>query len=150
MLHLNMATAVNPVATVKSVSSSISSHQAVQVLYWTQLLYPIVLFFLFVFLFAAYGIITASTDSVPSPPLTVTGPGGKPLPNTPPPREKRPKKPVFNDMKRLVFQYLAAGQIITFFGNAIIIGLHALMEYNNKGWWCGEATVVSISDRFLS
>jgi ATP-binding cassette, subfamily B, vacuolar membrane transporter HMT1/ACLQ len=144
MAHLKMATVVNPVATVKSVSSWISNKRAEEVLYWTQLLYPILLFFLFVILFAAHGIITASTDAIPSRPLTVTGPGGKPLPNTPPPREKRPKKPVFNDMKRLVFQYFAAGQIITFFGNTTIIGLHALVQYSAKGWWCGEATVVSI------
>lgn len=143
-----MATMVNPVATVESVSSWISNGRAGSVLDYTHFLYPIVLFFLFVLLFAAHGIITASNEKTPSPPLTVTGPGGKPLPSTPPPREKRPKKPVFNDMKRLLFQYLAAGQIITFFANAIVIGFHAVWEYYN-GWWCGEATVVSILDRAL-
>src|SRR5271167_3551798 len=99
MVQVKMATPVNLLATVKIASPWISNPRAQDVLYYTHFAYPIVLFFLFVALFAAHGILTASTDSTRRAPLTVTGPGGKPLPNTPPPRTKRPKKPVFNDGK---------------------------------------------------
>ncbi len=141
-----MATTVNPLARVKISSQWISNHRAEDVLYYTQFASPIVLFFLFVALFAAHGILTASTDSTRLAPLTVTGPGGKPLPNTPPPRTKRPKKPAFNDVKRIVFKCLHIGLIFTFGGNALNICLRALA---NRGWWCGEATAASIHSRTL-
>jgi ATP-binding cassette, subfamily B, vacuolar membrane transporter HMT1/ACLQ len=141
-----MATAVDPLATVKIISPWISYHRAEDMLYYTHFADPIVLFILFVALFAAHGILTASTDSTPRAPLTITGPGGKPLPNTPPPRTKRPKKPVFNDMKMIVFKCLHIGLIFTFGGNATIICLRALAK---RGWWCGEATAASILERTL-
>jgi ATP-binding cassette, subfamily B, vacuolar membrane transporter HMT1/ACLQ len=140
MGQVKMATTVNPLATVKIAHSWISHHRAEDVLYYTHFAYPIVLFILFVALFAAHGILTASTDYTRSAPLTITGPGGKPLPNTPPPRTKRPKKPVFNNGKRIVFKCFHIGLIFTFGGNATIVCLRALA---NRGWWCGEATAAS-------
>jgi hypothetical protein len=146
MVQVKMATAVNPLATVKIGSPWISHHRAENVLYYTHFAYPMVLFILFVALFAAHGILTASTDSTRKAPLAITGPGGKPLPNTPPPRTKRPKKPVFNDVKRIVFKCLHIGLIFTFAGNALNICLRALA---NRGWWCGEATTASTYEIIL-
>jgi hypothetical protein len=146
MVQVKMETTVNQLATVKIANPWISIPRAEDVLYYTHFAYPIVLFFLFVALFAAHGILTASTDSTRPAPLTITGPGGKPLPNTPPPRTKRPKKPVFNDVKRIVFKCLHIGLIFTFGGNALNICLHALA---NRGWWCGEATAASMNERIL-
>lgn len=123
--------------------SGISHHRANDVIFYTQFAYPIVLLFLFITAFAAHGIITANNESGPAATLMVTGPGGKPLPNTPPPRSRRPKKRGFNHMKRLVFIWISAGQILTFIGNAINVVAHALTE-RESGWWCGEATSVGI------
>lgn len=127
----------------------VSHHRANAVIYYTQFAYPIVLLFLFIGAFAAHGIITANNESGPAAALMVTGPGGKPLPNTPPPRSRRPKKRGFNHMKRLVFIWISAGQIFTFIGNAINIMVHALTE-RESGWWCGEATAVSVSKQLFS
>jgi ATP-binding cassette, subfamily B, vacuolar membrane transporter HMT1/ACLQ len=137
-----MTTPNNPLTAVKIASLWISNGRAADVLYYTHFAYPIVLFFLFVAMFAAHGILTASTDFNRPAHLTITGPGGKPLPTTPPPRTKRPKKPVFNDVKRIVFKCLHIGLIFTFGGNGLNICLRALA---NRGWWCGEATAASIS-----
>ncbi len=146
MAQDSLMTPINPFATVKMASLWITNHQAEDVLYYVHFSYPIVLFFLFVALFAAHGILTASTDSTRPAPLTVTGPGGKPLPNTPPPRTKRPKKPVFNGVKGIVFKCLHIGLIFTFGGNVLNICLHALSD---RGWWCGEATAVSTEDSII-
>jgi ATP-binding cassette, subfamily B, vacuolar membrane transporter HMT1/ACLQ len=142
MSQLEMATAVNSGTTDQSSGSWISHDRAEDVLYYTHFAYPIVLLFLFIVVFAAHGIMTASTDVVPPVHSLVTGPGGKPLPNTPLPRERRTKRPGFSYAKRLVFVWLSVGLIFTFIGNALNIVVHALTE-RNDGWWCGEATTVS-------
>jgi hypothetical protein len=144
--HAPQLSLANTASTVQSMSSLLSNKRADAILYYTHFAYPIVLLFLFIIAFAAHGIVTANTNSGFSAPLTVTGPGGKPLPNSLPLREKRKKQPTFNYMKRLVFVWLSIGQIATFLGNTANIVVHALTQ-RKDGWWCGEATAVSISNR---
>jgi ATP-binding cassette, subfamily B, vacuolar membrane transporter HMT1/ACLQ len=141
--HLDPTSMAASLRTAQDMKSGISNGRANAVIYYTQFAYPIVLLFLFIIAFAAHGIITANNESGPAVTLTVTGPGGKPLPNTPPPRSRRPKKHGFNRMKRLVFVWISIGQILTFLGNAVNIVVHALAE-RESGWWCGEATAVSV------
>jgi hypothetical protein len=124
-----------------SVDSLLSNNTSMQIIRKTQLLYPLTLLFLFLICFAAHGIVTANAESGPAKSPNAMGPGGKPLPNTPPPRSKRPQKTAFNHTKRLVFAWLTTAQILTFLGNATNIIVHALSDREN-GWWCGEATVV--------
>jgi hypothetical protein len=131
-----------PASMVGTVSTGISQDLANTVIKYTQFAYPIALLLLFIIVFAAHGIITANAESGPAAAPQVTGPGGKPLPNTPPPRSRRPKKVGFNYMKRLVFVWISTGLILTFIGSAINIVVHALTDRR----WCGEATAVGLSD----
>lgn len=99
------------------------------------------LLLLFLILLLAHGISTASEDTTISrPPPNVTGPGGKPLPDTRAAKSDRPKEPAFSPSKRLLFKWLSALMIVTFIGNGMNIVIHAL----TVTWWCGEATAVRI------
>jgi len=95
--------------------------------------------------FTAHSIWTAeSTDDSAEPILT--GPGGKPLPQSArkSEEEKRKRKSQdFSPVRKLLFLWLSAGILATFLGNAINIVVHALDKREN-GWWCGEATAIYI------
>lgn len=123
-------------------ASLIPEDAALAMIYYTDTAYPIVLLILFIGLLAAHGILTASADtSVTRPPPNVTGPGGKPLPDTRAARNRRSKAPPFSLTKRLSFIWLSAGLVLTFFGDGTNIIAHALAEE----WWCGEAAAVGHS-----
>jgi hypothetical protein len=72
------------------------------------------------------------------------GPGGKPLPQRTWTGLQR-KKDKENDMPRsrkLVFQWISLGTVLTFTANAVVVVVHALAQ---RGWWCGEPTTVSLT-----
>jgi len=140
-LTLNMAFSESSIHATTA-GSWISQSVAMSAIYFTHTLYPIVLLLLFFALFAAHGVLTASTDtSISRPPPNITGPGGKPLPDTRTSTEKKAQLPAFSITKRLSFIWLSVGLVLTFFGNAANIIVHALTEE----WWCGEAAAVSSS-----
>lgn len=126
-------------------SSFISAYTACMMEEYTHTLYPIILLVLFIGLLATHGIVNASADpSVTRPPPNVTGPGGKPLPDTRAARNRRLEKPSFTVTQKLSFIWISAILIMTFFGNATNIVVHALVEE----WWCGEAAAVSAPPAF--
>lgn len=109
--------------------------------------YPWILLVVFLISFITHSILTAEPSDQSGPMLT--GPGGKPLPRSV--RRTRQDKDKlklqdFSPVRKLLFLWLSAGILVTFLGNAINIVVHALDKREN-GWWCGEATAVSISLR---
>lgn len=122
----------------------ISNSLAEKIIEPIQFAYPVALLVLFLVLFTAYGIITASSGDAQISTLTkITGPGGKPLPNNPRASKDKKDSHAFTLMQRLLFNWLAGGIILTFLANSINVLAHALAE-RKDGWWCGQATVVSI------
>ena len=106
--------------------------------------YPWVLLVVFLIALVANSILTAEPTST-SVESTVTGPGGKPLPqSTRKSKEEKEKRKLkdFSPVRKLLFLYLSAGLITSFVANAVNIVVHALTKRAN-GWWCGEATAVS-------
>lgn len=103
--------------------------------------YPVSLLLIFVVAFAAQGILSSAKPARP----TVTGPGGKPLPQNQPSKEQkeRLKQSGFSQNQKLLFCWLSIGHISTFLANAANVIVHALAERENGGWWCGQAMVVS-------
>ena len=103
--------------------------------------YPWILFIIFLTAFVTNSILTAEPSSESIGPV-VLGPGGKPLPRSAKKsKEAKEKKKLkdFSQGRKLLFIWLSAGVITTFFANAVNIIVHALTER----WWCGEATAVS-------
>jgi hypothetical protein len=106
--------------------------------------YPWILLVVFLISFVANSVLSAEPKSTSVEPK-VTGPGGKPLPqSTRKSKEEKEKRKLkdFSPLRKLLFLYLSAGIITTFLANAVNIVVHALTKREN-GWWCGEATAVS-------
>lgn len=108
--------------------------------------YSWVLFVVFLVAFVANSILTAELSSDSKGPV-LTGPGGKPLPQSSArrskeEREKRKKLKDFSPGRKLLFLYLSVGVLATFVANGANIIIHALTQTDND-WWCGEATAVS-------
>jgi hypothetical protein len=105
--------------------------------------YPVLLLLVFLLSFVANSIITAAPS--PSPiESVVTGPGGKPLPQSAKKTREEEEKSKLRDFtpgRKLVFIWLSAGVIATFVGSGTNIVVHALTD-REHGWWCGEATAV--------
>lgn len=103
---------------------------------------------LFLIFFVGNSILTADPTSE-TPPPTITGPGGKPLPRSAAKYkeelQKWRKMKDFNQGRKTLFLYLHAGLLSTFLASGVNIVIHALVE-NDEGWWCGEATAVSGKD----
>lgn len=104
--------------------------------------YPVLLLVIFMVAFAAQGVLSSASAKIARP--TVTGPGGRPLPQNQLSREQkaRLKQSRFSHHQELLFCWLSVGQISSFLANAANVIVHALAERENGGWWCGEATVV--------
>lgn len=111
--------------------------------------YPWILLVVFLISFITHSILTAESSDESGPMLT--GPGGKPLPRSVR-RTKQDKDRLklqdFSPVRKLLLLWLSAGILATFLGNAINIVVHALDKREN-GWWCGEATAVSIPSSSL-
>ena len=105
---------------------------------------PIILLAFFLIVFTAHSIASASSDAVVKPSTEQTGPGGKPLPqNTSLSAKAKIRKDIldFSRARKLLFQWLTVGAILTFIGNAVIVILHAVLDRKDN-WWCGESVAV--------
>ena len=118
----------------------VSNKTAQAILVYIHYSSPIILLAFFLIAFTAHSIATASNDHVVRPAANRMGPGGKPLPqNT---RGKPDAKPVdFNRPRKLLFNWLSVGTIITFLGNSGVVILHAVI-HRKDNWWCGESVAV--------
>jgi hypothetical protein len=126
--------------------SFLSASTSEDILFYTHFAYPVTLLILFVIAFAANSILSSSSESaIPTtaPAITLTGPGGKPLPSNTRPKVKKDND--FSPVKKTSFIWISAFLIATFILNAANICIHALAD-REHGWWCGEATTVSTSN----
>lgn len=122
--------------------------QARDVLDYTQIASPVLLFALFVVAFLTNNILEArkaqKTDGDETPP--VLGPGGRPLPMRMKSSNKFEKckttENVFSDATRLFFLGLTTAMMVTYLGNSVIIIAQAVLN-RAYHWWCGQAPIVS-------
>jgi hypothetical protein len=131
---------------MQSSKPRLSVDAAAAVLDVLQYAYPIVILFFFIFAFAAHSIASGKAAAKAAAKANSArkvqyGPGGKPLPV----RSQSFKKVLprdFSPSRKLVFEWLTVGVLLTYVGNATIVILHALVHRRDK-WWCGEAVTVS-------
>ncbi len=124
----------------------VSDTTAQNILVYTHYSSPIILLALFLFAITAYSIATASSEAVIHPSTEQTGPGGKPLPQKirPSAKEKQEKNALcFSRGRKLLFEWLSVGTILTFVGNAVVVILHAIFDRKDN-WWCGESVAVCL------
>ena len=118
----------------------VSNKTAQDILVYIHFSSPIILLAFFLIAFTAHSIVTASKDDVVQPDANQTGPGGKPLPQKT--RGKPIAKPLdFSRARKLAFDWLSAGAVATFLGNAVVVILHAVIKRKDN-WWCGESVAV--------
>jgi hypothetical protein len=142
-----LTSVVGIVATISPIeqAQALSENVELSVIHYIHIIYPLVLLVLFLGALLAHGILTSSENqTISRPPRTVTGPGGKPLPDTRSAKNTGERRPTFSFSQKLAFIWLSAGLLASFLGNGGEIVVHAL----SKEWWCGEATVVRIQSCF--
>lgn len=122
----------------------VSDRVAQNILVYLHYVSPIILLAFFLIAFTTHSILTASkVDGQPTS-SDQTGPGGKPLPRNTSPSAKAGKKNAsldFSPSRKLLFNWLSAGTILTFLGNAATVIVHALLDRKDN-WWCGQSVVV--------
>lgn len=105
---------------------------------------PIILLAFFLLALTAHSIATASKGVTVRSSTQQTGPGGKPLPqnNSPSAKARRDNQALdFSPTRKLLFNWLSVCTILTFFGNATLVVLHAIIA-RKDAWWCGESVAV--------
>lgn len=107
---------------------------------------PLILLCFFLVLLTTHGIVTTPKDVVARTPSQATGPGGKPLPQKASPSAKskarREKEELdVSPARKLLFTWLAVGNILTFVGNAAVVIIHSVL-YRKDHWWCGKSVAV--------
>jgi len=119
----------------------VSSPLAQKILAYLQVIYPILLLFLYILAFTIRSVATARNDNHSPPQPEQLGPGGKPLP-------KKNKKDAaishaldFSRPRKLLFEWLSVGLLTSLAGNIAVIVLHAVLEREQQ-WWCGQAPTV--------
>lgn len=118
----------------------VSNKTAQDILVYTHFSYPIILLAFFLIAFTAHSIATASNDAVVKPSAGGAGPGGKPLPqNTL--GKPRTEASGFSHARKLLFNWLSVGTLVSFLGNGGIVILHAVLQRKDN-WWCGESVAV--------
>jgi hypothetical protein len=129
----------------KSSKPWLSADAAGAILDFLQYAYPIVILFFFIFAFGAHSIASGKAAAKAAAKANSArkvqyGPGGKPLPV----RSQSFKKVLpkdFSPSRKLVFEWLTVGVLLTYIGNATVVILHAIV-YRRENWWCGEAVTV--------
>lgn len=118
----------------------VSNKVAQEILVYIHYSSPVILLAFFLIAFTAHSIATASDEHAVKPATDRLGPGGKPLPqNT---RGKPKAKALdFSRGRKLLFNWLSVGTILSFLGNAAVVILHAVIERKDN-WWCGQAVAV--------
>ena len=107
---------------------------------------PIILLVSFLLVFTVNSIATAAGDYTTAAPAVQTGPGGKPLPQSKSQKAKAQRKILvldFSPRRKLLFDWISLGVILTFVANAIIVISHALLDREHK-WWCGPHVAVCL------
>lgn len=139
-----MASAVLPVG--MDAKQWVSSRPAQHLLLYIHFASPPVLLAFFLVAFTVHSIVTAPKDTTITPATDQTGPGGKPLPKYtgPSARSKRTKITDFSRPRKLLFDLLSVGLILTFVGNAVVVILHALI-CRKDNWWCGQSVAVGFT-----
>lgn len=140
-----MASSVLPVR--MDAKQWVSSRPAQHLLLYIHFASPPVLLAFFLVAFTVHSIVTAPKDTTITPATTdQTGPGGKPLPKYtgPSARSKRIKITDFSRARKLLFDLLSVGLILTFVGNAVVVILHALI-CRKDNWWCGQSVAVGFT-----
>lgn len=139
-----MASAVPPVG--MDSKRWVSSGTAQDLLLYIHFASPPLLLALFLVAFTVHSIATASKDTTVAAATDQTGPGGKPLPKHtgPSARSKRTAITDFSRARKLLFDLLSVGLILTFLGNAAVVILHALIDRKDN-WWCGQSVAVGFT-----
>ena len=107
---------------------------------------PIILLVSFLLVFTVNSIATAAGDSTNAIFTVQTGPGGKPLPQSKSQRAKAQRKIQvldFSPGRKLLFDWISLGVVLTFIGNAITVISHALLDREHN-WWCGPHVAVCL------
>ncbi|KAL9615335.1 MAG: hypothetical protein Q9167_000163 [Letrouitia subvulpina] len=135
---------------IPAVRPWVSNQTAQSTLFYIHFGSPIALLVFFLAAFTAHSIITASGDTVVQAPPNLTGPLGKPLPRYASHAAKKEfkKELDFSPPRKLLFNWLSVGSILTFVGNAIVVILHALIK-RKENWWCGEDVAIYIVASFF-
>jgi ATP-binding cassette, subfamily B, vacuolar membrane transporter HMT1/ACLQ len=125
----------------------VSNPVAQNILTYTQIAYPIILLPLYIITFTIRSIVTARNDNANTKPQAEQlGPGGKPLPKkTNKPEPTIPTSLDFSRPRKLLFDWLSVGILLTLGGNIAVVIVHALVEREER-WWCGQAPTVSSKD----
>lgn len=121
----------------------VSNTRAQTILTYVHSAYPIILFAFFLSAFTVHSILTAPKDDIVQTAPDRTGPGGKPLPRNPSPSAKKGKQKEldFSPARKLVFDWISIGVVLTFVANSVIVIVHALVDKRHE-WWCGQSAVV--------
>ncbi|MCJ1286808.1 hypothetical protein MMC26_006154 [Xylographa opegraphella] len=112
---------------------------------------PIILLVSFLLVFTVNSIATAAGDSTTAVPTVQTGPGGKPLPQSKSQRAKAQRKLLvldFSPRRKLLFDWISLGVILTFVANAIGVISHALLDREHN-WWCGPHVAIYVVASFF-
>ncbi|SMR41419.1 unnamed protein product [Zymoseptoria tritici ST99CH_1A5] len=128
----------------------VSNPVAQRVLSYLQIAYPIILLILYLLAFTARSIVAAGKEEPVVQESEQLGPGGKPLP---PRKNNQPKKHSTHDLdfsrpRKLLFEWLSVGVILSLGANVAVIIVHALLE-RKEGWWCGEAPTIYLVGAFM-
>ena len=121
----------------------VSDNTAQAILTYVHYAYPIILLVFFLSAFTVHSILTAPKEEIVQAVPDRTGPGGKPLPrNTSPSAKKGKQKELdFSPARKLVFDWLSIGVVLTYLANSVIVIVHALVDKKHE-WWCGQSAVV--------
>lgn len=104
---------------------------------------PGLLLFIYLIAFTVRSIAIARNDNDIDQEPQQLGPGGKPLPthnhNI---KDAHPADSLdFSRPRRLLFEWLAVGVLLSLLGNIIVVLAHALYDRKDE-WWCGQAPTV--------
>ncbi len=110
-----------------------------------QVAYPLTLLLVYLVSFTVRSITTARNDNDIDQQSQQLGPGGKPLPthnhNI---KGTHPRDSVdFSRPRRLLFEWLALGVLLSLLGNIVVVLTHALYGRKDE-WWCGQAPTVRL------
>ncbi|KAL8799413.1 MAG: hypothetical protein Q9182_005898 [Xanthomendoza sp. 2 TL-2023] len=126
-----------------ALKSAVSNKTAQSILIYLHFASPIFLFVFFLIAWTAHSIATASVHAPGKDPQDQTGPGGKPLPPNLRKSSKGSNVLDFSPARKLLFNWLSVGAIVTFVANAVVIIAHALV-HRKDNWWCGESVAIYI------
>ncbi|KAI9924791.1 hypothetical protein MW887_006647 [Aspergillus wentii] len=125
-----------------------SHHATRESLVYLRTSYPICLLVVFVIAFVANSILAAKSVKKNDNAVR-TGPGGRPLP-----MRSRSMMTVIKEVQRfsprirLLFNWLAAGVLLTLLGDATINIVHVILARADH-WWCGQSVVIYIVGSFF-